>query len=261
MFRVCESSSPSFNKLHYRQFSCPSTQILSFSSDESAPLSATATLRSSESSRLSVESWFLSGPKGLSSTYYSDCSWSNPLESLVTSLPLFRPIGSVMLNQKGLRIGSSTHPCSVQWSGLLRIPFSSQNSSVFFELGSSPGSCLTLFINDDLCCGTCEHLMVSYNSGYRHRRSHTHCKCNIEFQGSSSAKSLPVSLYGNSDGEDPNWHLKWLSNVAHPDGFEPIRDDHVLPTSTGETSISVHHGTRLIHKMNFFDFFNRNTYI
>jgi hypothetical protein len=252
MFRVCESSSPSFNKLHSRQFLCsdnPLTQILSFSSDESAPLSATATLRSSESSRLSIESWFLSGPKGLSSTYYSDCSWSNPLESLVTSLPLFRPIGSVILNHKGLRSGSSTHPCSVQWSGLLQIPFSSQNSYIFFELGSSPGSCLTLFINDDLCCGTCEHLVYSYNSGYRHRRSHTHCKCNIEFQGSSSTKSLPISLYGNSDGEDPNWYLKWLSNVAHPDGFEPIKDDHVLPTSTGETSISVHHGTRLIHEM------------
>ena len=252
MFRSCESSSQSFNKMHSRHFLCsdnPLTQTLSFSSEESAPLSATATLRASQSSRVSVESWFLSGPKGLSSTYYSDCSWSNPLESLVTSLPLFRPIGSAILNHKGLRLGSITHPCSVQWSGLLRIPFSSQNSSIFFELGSSPGSCLTLFINDDLCCGTCEHLVFSYNSGHRHRRSHTHCKCTIESQGSLSAKSLPISLYGNSDGEDPNWYLKWLSNVAHPDGFEPIKDDDVLPTSIWETSISVHHGTHLIHKM------------
>jgi hypothetical protein len=219
LFRVCESSNPSFNKLSFLfHFVCGDrtlTDTSAFSINEGGPLAIASTLRSSRSSRLAVESWFPSGSQGLSSTYYADCSWSVPLESLMSSMPLFRPIGSVVLNHQGLQSGSGTHPCSVQWSGLLRMPYTSENSSVSFELGSNLGSCLTLFIRDILCCGTCHHVGLSHNGRYGRRRSHAPCKCTVEHLGSSSAQFWPLSLYGNSDGEDPNWQLKWFSSIAH----------------------------------------------
>jgi hypothetical protein len=245
-FRVCESRNPSFNKLSFPfHLFCGdriSTDTSTFSINESGPLSIASTLHSSRSSRIAVESWFLNGPQGLSTTYYADCSWSVPLESLISSMPLFRPVSSVILDDKGLQAGSSTYPCSVQWSGLLRVPNASVNSSISFELGSSPGSCLTLFIRDTLCCGTCHHVVFSHNGRYGRRRSHAPCKCTVEAQSSSSAEYWPLSLYGNSDGDDPVWQLKWFSSIAHLDRFQPLRDSDIIPTSTAEASVQVFPG-------------------
>ena len=250
MIRLVETINPSFNMISfppkfYRDVKS-STQLLTFSVSESGPLFIAATLRSARSNRLLMESWFLDGPLGLSSTYYDDCSWSIPLESLVSSLPQFRPIGSFILNSKGLRFESSTHPCSVQWSGLFRIPNASQDATMSFEIGSSTGSCLTLFINDRLCCGTCLNIGFSHNRRYDHRLGHIPCKCT--FQGGnflSSTEFWRLSLYGNSDGNDPNWYLNWLLMNENHEGFQPMEDRDILPTSTWESAVKVFEGTPL----------------
>jgi hypothetical protein len=249
LIRVCESSNPSFNKISFpSKLLCGNpfmSQPAAFSSHESAPVSVAITPRSSTSSQLLIESWFLNGPVGLSSTYYVDCAWSSPLESLISSMPLFRPIGSAVLNDKGLYSVSGTHPCSVQWSGLLQLPLASQNTSLSFELGSSAGSCLTMFINDAFCCATCHHGGYSRNGRHGHRRTHAPCKCTIHVTGSSVAQYWPLALYGNSDGEDPNWRLKWFSSTAHLDAFEHIKDTDVVPTSTGGSNVKVFPGTHI----------------
>jgi hypothetical protein len=242
--RVCESSNPSFNNILYSSgVICDdrsNTMISVVPSDGNIPLSATALLVSARSSRIAVESWFLHGPSGLSSTYYADCSWSNPLESLLSSLPLFRPIGSDILSHNGLQLGGNTHPCSVQWSALLRVPSGAQESYVSFELGSNFGSCLTLFINDKSCCDTCQH--ISRSGMHRFHRSRNYCSCSVEDRGSLSKAFWPLSLYGNSDGDDPDWTLKWFSRSAHPGGFQHITDGDVVPSSRGESSVAVLHG-------------------
>jgi hypothetical protein len=247
MIRLVETVKPSFNRISFPPKFHPddksSTQLMTFSSYESGPLSSTAALLSANSNRLMIESWFLDGPRGLASTYYDDCSWSVPLESLVSSLPHFRPIGSFILNSKGLKVGSSTHPCSVQWSGLLRIPNASQDASVSFEIGSSAGSCLTLFINDRLCCGTCLNIGFSNNRRYDHRLGHIPCKCTFEGRSFlSSAEFWRLSLYGNSDGSDPTWHFNWLLMNENHEGFQPVKDSEILPVSTWECAVKVFQG-------------------
>jgi len=243
MIRVFESSSTFSMKTGGLSSKIPTVdkstmQILSFSSQESGTVSVSATLRSSESSRLSIQSWFLDGPQGLSRTYYADCSWSVPQESLIISLPRFRPIGSAFfVNSERAR---NVHPCSVQWSGMLRVfNDASKSSSVSFELRSSRGSCLTLFINDTICCGTCLNSNFDYNGFNAYRLGYIPCMCTFELQGSVSTELWRLSMYGNSDGSDPNWSVKWFSNTTHRDGFQPLKDSDVLPTSTWESSVLV----------------------
>ena len=240
-----ESSNPSFNNMMYARSQdslddIPLMQSLVLTSNNYA-VSVVTTLRSSRSRRFSAQSWFLNGPQGLSSTYYYDCSWSVPFESLLTSIPLFRPIGSVVIDEHGSIFGGSTHPCSVQWSGLLRIPKASQNESISFELGNNQGSCLTLFINDKMCCSSC-HSFVVHRKRYGRDLNYVPCKCTFEVRGSLASEFWRLSLYGNSDGGSPNWFLNWFLFNAHSDGFQPIQDSDVLPTSTVEHNITVFHG-------------------
>ncbi len=245
MIHTFESSNPSFNKMTNAQFQDSTDDIalmqsITLSSDDiTAPV--TLTLRSSRSRRLLIQSWFLNGPQGLSSTYYADCSWTVPFESLLTSIPSFRPIGSAAMNDKGLQFVSMTHPCSVQWSGLLRISNVSQGASVSFELGCSRGSCLTLFINGIICCSTC-HSFGFHHHKYGRSLNHKTCKCTSKVQGSANSDFWRLTLYGNSDGGSPNWDLKWFSENAHSDGFQPMQDSDVLPTSSIEHNITVFPG-------------------
>ena len=219
-------------------FDKSSTQFLSFSSQESGTVSVSTTVRSSESRRLSIQSWFLDGPKGLSSTYYADCSWSVPQESILSSLPRFRPIGSAFFLNSERTLNA--YPCSAQWSGMLKIHNNaSRGASVSFELRSSRGSCLSLFINDTVCCGTCLNPVFDYNGVNAHRLGYIPCKCTFEVQGSVSIELWQLSIYGNSDGNDPNWYIKWFLNTTHRDGLQPLKDSDVMPTSTWESSILV----------------------
>jgi hypothetical protein len=253
MIQTSEVSNPSFNKMVQAQSQGLThkeslMQSLTLSSNDRAPATIFTTIRSSKSSRLLIQSWFLNGPQGLSSTYYNDCSWSVPVESLLTSIPLFRPIGSAVLNDKGLRFGSMTYPCSVQFSGLLLRPNASQDATVSFELGSGRGSCLTLFINEKMCCGTCHTLGFNHNiHGINGQHpNHLSCKCTFELRSSSVSKFLRLSLYGNSDGSSPSWFLNWFSVDSYSDQFQPIRDSDVLPTSTLESGITVSPGKRFL---------------
>jgi hypothetical protein len=245
MTRAYETSNPSFNHMMHAQSldstgSTSLTQTIALPNDEYA-VSVSEILRSSSSSRLMVQSWFLNGPQGLSSTYYADCYWSVPIESLLTSIPLFRPIDSAVMNDQGSKVLGSTYPCSVQWSGLLRIPKAFHDADVSFELGSNRGSCLTLFINDRICCGTC-HSVGFHRNRYGRDLNQLPCKCRLEARGSLVSEFWRLSLYGNSDGGSPGWFLNWFSVNAHSEGFQPIQDSDILPSSTFEHNVAVFSG-------------------